>query len=129
MSVNAMAQAAQSGPYRVMTDDGTKPEGECQQLGEGWVLFAGQGRTDESGSWMLNLRDAACPNTLYIIDSVSLVATPTYEPYVKMIQYPSFISTGTFGNLELHVRTWDYKGEPQGGVDFSWHAAIVHHLE
>ena len=125
--MHTLMQFTETGPYRPMNEEGTKPVADCAE-GDGYVFLAGSGITDASGNWSLNVRDAICVG-LYIIDDVSMVATPTFNPFIDSIQPPHFISTAWAGNLTLFVRTHAQNGDPAGGVRFDWHATILHHLE
>lgn len=117
-----------------MTPNGTKPDGDCQELPEGQPVLMGNGITDNSGNWSLELRPAMCVG-LYIIDGVSIVATPTVHqaPNVALVVRPVIVTTSWTalggGNLVLHVRSWDLHGKPAPDVPFSWHATVFHHLD
>jgi hypothetical protein len=131
--MSQLFQWEQHGPFRPMTPDGTRPDGDCQELPEGQPVLMGNGITDNAGNWSLTLRPAMCVG-LYIIDGVSIVATPTVrqEPNVALVVRPVIVTTSWTalgGNLTLHVRSWDLHGQPAPEVPFSWHATVFHHLD
>ena len=127
-------QWEQKGPYRPMNPEGTKPAGDCVELPEPQVILMGSGITDHMGEWELDVRPAECVG-LFIIDWVSMVATPSrrVEPEVPIpIGLPQIITTewqAVGGKLTLRARTRDGHGQPIPRVPFSWHAAVLHHLE
>jgi hypothetical protein len=133
-NAQVLMQFQASGPYRPMNPEGTKPTGPCSE-GDGYLVLAGSGITDAAGQWSLVVRQsgqgAVCDNMLYIVDYVSMVATPTFSPLIDALQPPRFISTASTssgGNLTLYVRTHDQAGKPVS-APFDWHAIVSHHLE
>ncbi len=130
--MSALFQWEQKGPFRPMTPDGRLPAGDCVELPEPHAVLMGSGITDENGFWHLDVRPAACVN-LAIVDWVSMVATPSYRGEEgEGHPHPLFVTTSWTalgGNLTLYVRSWAPNGELAPKVPFSWHAAVVQHLE
>lgn len=132
--MSLLFQWEQRGPYRPMNPEGTEPIGECVELPEPQVILMGSGITDDHGEWKLDVRPAICVG-LYIIDWVSMVATPskrTEDEQPAPIGPPPIITTewqAFGGDLILRARTRDGHGHPIRHVPFSWHAAVLHHLE
>ncbi len=134
-SLNALMQFQAKGPYRPMNPEGNQPIERCSE-GDGYLVLAGSGITGPGGDWSLIVRQsgdgAVCDNLLYIVDDVSMVATPTFNPFIDALQPPHFIATASTysgGNLTLFVRTHDQSGKPAENVHFDWHAVVLHHLE
>src|ERR1700759_3533165 len=132
--MSALFQWTQHGHLRPMNDAGTEPAGDCQRFPEGQPVLMGNGGTDNSGLWALEVRPALCLDDLGIIDGVSIVATPTFDvpPGANVVLRPAIVTTewtALGGNLTLRVRSWNLTGERAPGVPFSWHATIFHHLE
>ena len=132
--MSLLFQWEQKGPYRPMNPEGTKPDGDCVELPEPQVILMGSGITDKNGEWALDVRPAVCVG-LYIIDWVSMVATPSRrvkDESPAAVAPPPIITTewqASGGNLTLRARTRDGHGKPIPKVSFSWHAAVLHHLE
>jgi hypothetical protein len=131
--MSALFQWTQYGFLRPMNQEGTQPDGDCQQFPEGQPVLMGSGVTDELGSWVLEVRPALCVE-MGIVDDVSIVATPTQRvaPNALQVLRPSIVTTAWTalgGNLTLRMRSWDLSGQPAPGVPFSWHATVTHHLE
>lgn len=126
---NLLMQWKEPGPARPMVDDGTKPASERCEPADGVLYLAGTGITDAGGNWSLEVRPALCPDVeLGLVQSVSLVATPTFDPFIKMLD-PCYITTGssvTGSTVTLHARTWDCRCELKPNTAFSYHAAIAY---
>ena len=132
--MSVLFQWEQRGPIRPMNPEGTQSTGECMELPEPQVILMGSGITDQNGRWSLDVRPAVCVG-LYIIDWVSMVATPSRrvnDDGPAPVGPPPVITTewrAFGGNLTLMARTRDGHGHPIPNVPFSWHAAVLHHLE
>jgi hypothetical protein len=130
--MSTLFQWGQPGTSRPMTPDGTMPQNPCIGLPEPQLVLMGSGITDQQGRWELILRPALCVQ-LGIVDWVSMVATPsksTGEFFVTM--QPELITTewsSVGGNLSLRAKSWTAPGEIEPNVPFSWHAAVLYHLE
>jgi hypothetical protein len=142
--MNALFQWQQRGSIRPMNPEGTQfqgPNGECIHLPEPQVVLMGSGITDANGTWTLHVRPVLCVE-MGIVDWVSMVATPSRhleeEQENVPVSPPAFpgpppvITTAwraVGGNLILQAWTADGHGNVQKYVPFSWHAAVLHHLE
>ena len=132
--MSALFQWEQRGHIRPMNPEGTHPAGECIELPEPQLVLMGSGITDDAGEWSLDVRPAICVG-LYIIDWVSMVATPSRrveDQGAPPVGPPPIITTewqASGGHLILRARTRDGHGHPLPQVQFSWHAAVLHHLE
>jgi hypothetical protein len=110
---NLLMQWKEPGPARPMVEDGTKPESERCVPADGILFLAGTGITDVE---------------LGLVQSVSIVATPTFDPRIDVLD-PCYITTGSSlsgSTLTLHARTWDCRCEPKPKTAFSYHAAIAY---
>ena len=135
---NTLFQWEQLGSLRMMQPDGTAPEGPCRPLPEPQIILMGSGVTNNRGEWTLNVPPALCV-PLHAVDWVSLVATPSRPPESEN-DAPSpfpplqaeYVTTGWSANaagLTLFVKSWQPNGENKARVPFSWHAAVLHHLD
>ncbi|HEX6038403.1 hypothetical protein [Longimicrobium sp.] len=129
MATNLLMQWKEPGPARPMTDDGRKPRSERCEPADGVLYLAGTGITDAGGSWSLDVRDALCPDQeLGMVQTVSIVATPNFDPFIKMLD-PCHATAGwsvSGSTLTLYVRTWDCRCELKPDTAFSYHAAIAY---
>lgn len=128
--MSALFQWTQHGNLRPMSEDGTKPDGDCREYPEGQPILMGTGITDDSGNWALEVRPALCVE-LGLVQGVSIVATPTQklEPNIDLLLRPAIVTTYWLsfgGSLVFRVRSWDLNGEPAPNVPFSWHATVTH---
>ncbi|HEU4880599.1 MAG TPA: hypothetical protein VFT45_00100 [Longimicrobium sp.] len=117
----------EEGQVRRMVKDGTKPESDCERTTI--TFLAGSGVTDASGSWVLDASHASC-EPIGLVQAVSFVATPTFDPRLDSLPIPSYIQTGTTGvgggPLMLYARSWGCRCEPEPGTPFDYHVAIAH---
>jgi hypothetical protein len=132
--MSALFQWEQRGHIRSMNPEGNQPAGDCIEPPEPQIILMGSGITDAAGEWSLDVRPAVCVG-LYIIDWVAMVATPSQRMEgegIPPVGPPPIITTEwqAFGGyLTLRARTRDGNGNPLPNVPFSWHAAVLHHLE
>jgi hypothetical protein len=126
---NLLMQWKEPGPARPMVEDGTQPESKGCEPADGVLYLAGTGITDGGGNWSLEVRPALCPDVeLGLVQTVSLVATPTFDPHIDVLD-PCYITTGSSvagSTLTLHARTWDCRCDPKAKTAFSYHAAIAY---
>jgi hypothetical protein len=112
---------------RPVNDDGTKPDGDCQQTSV--RVLAGSGVTDAAGSWQLTVASVACEQ-VGLVRAVSFVATATFDPRIDAVQAPGIVSvshTASGGYVTLYARTWDCLCcEPQPNTPFDYHVSIAY---
>jgi hypothetical protein len=111
---------------RPMSDDGTKPDGDCQKTSVRFL--AGSGVTDASGNWKLDVASAVCEQ-VGLVRAVSFVATTTFNPLADALQRPSTVMTGytaSGGYVTLYVRTWTCNCEVSPDTRFDYHVAIAY---
>lgn len=131
--MSGLFQWVQQGYLRPMNEDGTQPDGDCLNFPEGQPVLMGNGVTDDSGNWALEVRPALCVD-MGTPDDVSIVATPTQrlEPNAAEVLRPTFVTTAWLafgGSLVFRVRSWAPNGEAAPNIPFSWHATVTHHFE
>jgi hypothetical protein len=126
---NLLMQWKEPGPARPMSKDGQKPRSERCEPADGVLYLAGSGITDGNGTWSLDVRDALCPDrALGLVQTVSIVATPTFDPIIKILD-PCYVTAGwsvAGSALTLHVRSWSCGCELKPDTSFSYHAAIAY---
>ncbi|HEX5725366.1 MAG TPA: hypothetical protein VFX98_07855 [Longimicrobiaceae bacterium] len=111
---------------RRMTEDGRKPEGDCQHTSVRFL--AGSGITDGTALWTMDVAAAVCEQ-VGLVRAVSLVATTTFDPRQRIVPEPSYATVGYIvsgGFVTLHVRTWDCRCEPRPKTPFDYHVAIAY---
>ncbi|HEX9938496.1 MAG TPA: hypothetical protein VGB15_15270 [Longimicrobium sp.] len=111
---------------RPMVDDGTKPDGDCQQTSVRFL--AGSGVTNAGGYWQMDVADAVCEQ-IGLVRGVSFVATVTFNPSIDVIPDPSYVMTAhtaSGGYVTLYARTWNCKCEPKPDTPFDYHVAIAY---
>ncbi|HEV3052635.1 MAG TPA: hypothetical protein VGX50_20145 [Longimicrobium sp.] len=125
--MSSLMQWMEEGQLRRMVDDGTRPESDCRPFTI--TFLAGNGVTDGSGNWKLDLSSAVC-EPIGLVQAISFVATPTFNPLIDSIPIPSYIQTGYTGigggPVTLYARSWGCRCEPEGNVPFDYHVAIAH---
>lgn len=125
--MSSLMQWMEEGQVRRMVDDGTRPEDRCEHTTI--TFLAGNGVTDGSGNWQLDLSTATC-EPIGLVQAISFVATPTFNPFIDSLPIPSYIQTGNSGvgggPVTLFARSWGCRCEPEGNVPFDYHVAIAH---
>lgn len=87
------------------------------------LVFAGHGRTDEVGRWVLDLNRTQGLEVNLALRPASVVATPVLEGDSGIPKIPVAVSR-TLGPGRIEVRTFDLQGQPLGGVLFSWQCVV-----
>ncbi len=125
--MSSLMQWMEEGDIRRMVDDGTKPDGDCQRTTI--TFLAGNGVTDGSGNWMLELTGATC-EPIGLVQAISMVATATFDPRIDSLPIPSYIQTGYTGigggPVAVYARSWGCRCEPEPNTPFDYHIAIAH---
>jgi hypothetical protein len=125
--MSSLMQWMEEGQIRRMADDGTEPKSDCQHTTI--TFLAGNGITDAGGYWKLDLSTATC-EPIGLVQAISFVATPTFNPLIDSLPIPSYVQTGYTGigggPVVLYVRSWGCRCEPQPDTPFDYHVAIAH---
>lgn len=125
--MSSLMQWMEEGQIRQMVKDGTGPESDCRHTTI--TFLAGSGVTDASGQWKLDASAAAC-EPIGLVQAVSFVATPTFNPLIDALPIPSYIQTACTGvgggPLVLYARSWGCRCEPEPNTPFDYHVAIAH---
>jgi hypothetical protein len=125
--MSTLMQWTEQGQIRKMSEDGSKPVGDCTKV-DGIRFLAGSGVTDAGGQWQMTVADAVCEQ-VGLVQAVSFVATTTFDPRIDALIPPSVITTAhtaSGGYVTLYARTWDCACELRPHTPFDYHVAIAY---